>query len=155
MIKVWLGTKLELFFIKTRYTVSMLNLPLPIEKLTLEPNDNFTGVVNRAEVAKANDGSVRMFQVRFQAKARTHWHTHSGEQILIVVEGTCLVKRAGQAAVILQEGEAIALPGNERHWHGAIADGVGCHLAVNNKLKTEWFGEVSKEDYEKAWLEGR
>jgi quercetin dioxygenase-like cupin family protein len=133
----------------------MLNLPLPNDKLTLEPNDNFTGTVNRAEVAKATDNSVRMFQVRFQPKARTHWHTHSGEQILIVVEGKCLVKREGQASVILKEGEAIALPAHERHWHGAVADGVGCHLALNNKLKTEWFEEVSSEDYEKAWLEAK
>jgi quercetin dioxygenase-like cupin family protein len=133
----------------------MLNLPLPNEKLTLEPNDNFTGTVNRAEVAKAGDGSVRMFQVRFQPKARTHWHMHSGEQVLIVVEGTCLVKREGQAPVILGEGEAIALPANERHWHGATGEGVGCHLALNNKLKTTWFEEVSHEDYEKTWLEAK
>jgi quercetin dioxygenase-like cupin family protein len=131
----------------------MLNLPLPNDKLTLEPNDNFTGIVNRAEVAKATDDSVRMFQVRFQSKARTHWHTHSGEQVLIVVEGSCLVKREGQAPVILKEGEAIALPANERHWHGAVGDSVGCHLALNNKLKTTWFEEVSNDDYETAWLE--
>jgi 4-carboxymuconolactone decarboxylase len=133
----------------------MLTLPLPNDKLTLEPNDNFTGTVNRAEVAKAGDGSVRMFQVRFQSKARTHWHKHSGEQVLIVVEGTCLVKREGQPSVILKEGDAIALPANERHWHGATGDGVGCHLALNNKLKTEWFEEVSNEDFEKAWLEAK
>lgn len=133
----------------------MLNLPLPNDKLTLEPNDNFTGVVNRAEVATAKDNSVRMFQVRFQPKARTHWHMHSGEQILIVVEGKCLVKREGQQSVILNEGEAIALPANERHWHGATGDNVGCHLALNNKLKTEWFEEVADSDYEKAWLEVR
>jgi quercetin dioxygenase-like cupin family protein len=129
----------------------MLNLPFPVDKLTLEPNENFTGTVNRAEVASANDNSVRVFQVRFQPEARTHWHTHSGEQILIVVEGTCLVQREGQTPVLLKEGEAVALPANERHWHGATGDGVGCHLALNNKLKTKWFEEVSDEDYEKAW----
>jgi quercetin dioxygenase-like cupin family protein len=133
----------------------MLNLPFPIDKLTLEPNENFTGVVNRAEVAKATDNSVRMFQVRFQPKARTHWHTHSGEQVLIVVEGTCLVKSKGQTPVMLEEGEAIAIPANERHWHGATADSIGCHLALNNKLKTTWFEEVSSEDYETAWLEAQ
>ncbi len=133
----------------------MLNLPFPVEKLTLEPNDNFTGVVNRAEVAAAKDNSVRMFQVSFQPKARTHWHTHSGEQVLIVVEGKCLIKREGQPSVILQEGEMVALPANERHWHGATGDGVGCHLALNNKLKTTWFEEVGDEDYEKAWQGAR
>jgi 4-carboxymuconolactone decarboxylase len=113
--------------------VFMLNLPFPNDKLTLEPNENFTGTVNRAEVAAAKDNSVRMFQVRFQPKARTHWHTHNGEQVLIVVEGKCLVKLDGQAPVILGEGEAIAIPANVRHWHGAIGDSVGCHLALNNK----------------------
>jgi quercetin dioxygenase-like cupin family protein len=133
----------------------MLNLPFPIDKLTLEPNDNFTGTVNRAEVATAKDNSVRMFQVRFEPKARTHWHTHSGEQVLIVVEGTCLVKRENRPAVTLEEDEAIALPANERHWHGATGDSVGCHLALNNKLKTEWFEAVAEADYEKAWLEAK
>jgi 4-carboxymuconolactone decarboxylase len=133
----------------------MLNLPLPNEKLTLEPNENFTGIVNRAEVATARDNSVRMFQVRFQPKARTNWHKHTGEQILIVVEGSCFVKREGQAPVILREGEAVALPGNERHWHGAVGDSVGCHLALNNKLKTEWFEAVTEKDYEGAWLEAK
>jgi quercetin dioxygenase-like cupin family protein len=131
----------------------MLNLPFPVEKLTLEQNTNFTGTVNRAEVAAAKDNSVRLFQVRFQPKARTNWHTHNGEQVLIVVEGKCLVKREGQKSVILTEGEAIALPANERHWHGAVGDSIGCHLALNNKLKTEWFEEVSDKDYEQAWLE--
>jgi quercetin dioxygenase-like cupin family protein len=133
----------------------MLNLPFAIDKLTLEQNTNFTGTVNRAEVASAKDNSVRMFQVRFQPKARTHWHTHNGEQVLIVVEGMCLVKCEGQLPVILKEGEAIAIPANLRHWHGATGDSVGCHLALNNKLKTDWLGEVSNEDYEQAWLEAK
>jgi 4-carboxymuconolactone decarboxylase len=133
----------------------MLNLPFPADKLTLEQNTNFTGTVNRAEVATAKDNSVRLFQVRFQPKARTNWHTHNGEQVLIVVEGKCLVKREGQKSVILSEGEAIALPANERHWHGAVSDSVGCHLALNNKLKTEWLEGVSSEDYEQAWREAK
>ncbi|MGL4610576.1 MAG: cupin domain-containing protein [Trueperaceae bacterium] len=131
----------------------MLNLPLPNDKLTLESNENFTGTVNRAEVATSKDNSVRMYQVRFQPKARTNWHTHTGDQVLIVLEGQCLVKREGHPPVILSEGEAISLPGNERHWHGAVADRVGCHLALNNNIKTQWFEAVSGSDYDKAWTE--
>ncbi len=131
----------------------MLNLPLPLDKLTLESTENFTGTVNRAEVVTSKDNSVRMFQVRFQPKARTSWHTHTGDQVLIVVEGTCLVKREGHPPVIVKEGEAISLPGNERHWHGAPGDSVGCHLALNNKIKTEWFEAVTDSDYEQAWQE--
>jgi quercetin dioxygenase-like cupin family protein len=91
--------------------------------------------------------------VRFQAGARTHWHTHTGEQVLIVVEGTCIVKREGSPAVILKTGEAIRLPANEKHWHGAVSDSVACHLAVNINFTTAWLEPVSEENYRNALRE--
>jgi quercetin dioxygenase-like cupin family protein len=131
----------------------MINLPLPINKLLLENNTYFTGTVHRAEVASSPDNTFKVFQVRFQASARTFWHTHSGPQRLIVLEGTCIVQREGQTAVILKEGRGISLPANERHWHGAVSTDVACHLAINDDVTTTWLEAVSDDDYQAALKE--
>lgn len=133
----------------------MLKLPLSTETLTLEANTYFSGIVHRGAVATSPDTTFKVFQVQFQPSARTFWHTHSKTQQLIVLEGDCLVKREGQKAIVLKEGQGISLPANERHWHGATPVGATTHLAINDDLSTDWLEAVSETDYQQAILESR
>jgi len=90
---------------------------------------------------------VNMYRVRFQATARTAWHTHSGPQLLLVVEGTCRVQREGEPVRDVSTGGAIRIEPGERHWHGAGPDGPMTHLALNIDATTDWFEKVTDEQY--------
>ncbi|NNE43580.1 MAG: cupin domain-containing protein, partial [Gemmatimonadetes bacterium] len=62
------------------------------------PADWFEGTVTMQKlIDDPLPGGSKLYRVRFNAGARTHWHTHDGEQILIVVDGVCeLAERGGE-----------------------------------------------------------
>jgi quercetin dioxygenase-like cupin family protein len=110
----------------------------------------FTGAVRLGEVARSRDGrNVRIQKVDFQPGARTHWHMHSSEQVLIVLVGTCLLKRFGEPATCLATGQSASIAANIRHWHGA-SDARMEHLAVNVGGETWWMEVVGESDYRDA-----
>ena len=39
---------------------------------------------------------INVYRVTFQAGARTAWHTHTGPQLLLVVEGSCRLQKEGE-----------------------------------------------------------
>src|SRR5215216_5334577 len=49
--------------------------------------DNFTGAVEVRMVAASQEGPASVGRVTFERGGRTHWHTHSGEQVLYFLEG--------------------------------------------------------------------
>src|SRR5262245_61673964 len=58
--------------------------------------DYFTGPVTLRRMAATDPPTnVKMFRVEFAAGARTHWHTHSGVQVLVVLEGRCRFQHKG------------------------------------------------------------
>ncbi len=58
--------------------------------------ETFTGKVTLESVLNAQtDGGVSVSMVHFEDGARTHWHAHPGEQVLIVLEGEGRVGTAG------------------------------------------------------------
>jgi quercetin dioxygenase-like cupin family protein len=112
--------------------------------------DRFTGTVQLGEVVRSNDGrNVRVQRVEFSPKARTHWHMHSAEQLLVVLDGTCLLKCFGTPAAYLSTGQSVSIPANMRHWHGAV-DCHMAHLALNLGGDSWWMEAVSDSDYQNA-----
>jgi quercetin dioxygenase-like cupin family protein len=121
----------------------------PMLEPMLDSTGNMTGTVHRAMFGKNPSGSeVSAHLVQFEAAARTHWHTHDGEQILIVTAGTVIVQREHQPAVRLEPGQAIRLPADERHWHGS-AGGAAAHIAVNLG-NTVWLEAVTDLAFDAA-----
>ena len=91
---------------------------------------------------------VNMYRVAFQPGAHTDWHTHSGgSQLLLVIEGTCRVQKAGEAIQNVASGGAVRIESGERHWHGATPDGAMTHLAVNVAVTTDWHQKVTAAEY--------
>ncbi len=87
----------------------------------------------------AQPSAVRVSFVRFQPGARTHWHAHSGGQVLQIVEGEARTQEEGGPVQSLKSGDtAMAAPG-KKHWHGAGDDAPMTHLAVSVG-EVEWFG---------------
>ena len=77
--------------------------------------------------------------VRFEPGAHTHWHRHSGGQVIHVVDGNARVQAWGDAAESLDAGDTVIAPPGEKHWHGATDDGPMTQIAITS-------GEVT-------WLE--
>ena len=107
--------------------------------------------VGRARLTRMNDAAAHphtnVYRVAFEAGARTNWHSHTGPQLLQVVEGICRFQKAGEPVREAVVGDLISIEPGARHWHGATADGAMTHVAVNIDLKTSWFEPVTDEDY--------
>lgn len=109
---------------------------------------NFTGRASVARIDRLSDQpTVNMYRVRFEPSARTAWHSHTGVQLLLVIEGRCRVQKAGEAVHEVTAGGAIRIEPGERHWHGATPAAPMTHLALNIDAGTEWFEQVTDAAY--------
>ena len=111
--------------------------------------DRFTGDATMARMDALSDNPrVNMYRVTFQPGARTAWHTHTGgPQLLLVIEGSCRLQKAGEPIQEVASGGAVHIEPGERHWHGATPDGVMTHLAVNIEAATDWHERVTDDEY--------
>jgi len=91
--------------------------------------------------------AASVFYVTFQPGARTHWHSHSGTQLLLVLEGCCRVQSWGQALETATAGEVVLVPAGEKHWHGAGPTTSTIHIAVNLNAETNWLEAVTETQY--------
>lgn len=108
----------------------------------------FTGTVHlRRMVETEAPADVKILRVEFPAGARTNWHTHSGVQVLVVVEGRCRFQHQGGPVQEAGAGEVVRIAPGERHWHGATPDAPMVHLAINIATDTNWLEPVTDEQY--------
>jgi len=102
---------------------------------------NFTGTV-----AVGDSSNMRMSRIRFEAGARTNWHTHTTGQLLLVEEGKGRLQEEGGAIVELAAGRPVYTRPNLRHWHGAAPDMHAVQFSVySGDLK--WLEPVSDDSY--------
>ena len=115
-----------------------------------EPVDpqTFTGRATMARMDGVNeDPSVNIYRVEFKPQARTAWHSHTGPQILLVIEGCCRLQREGEPIQEILSGGVVRIEPGERHWHGASSDMPMVHVAVNIEATTSWFEQVTDDEY--------
>jgi quercetin dioxygenase-like cupin family protein len=106
----------------------------------LKPQGGFTGDADQRLIhAQLDPKPVRVSFVRFQPGATTHWHSHSGGQVLHVVDGEGRAQDRGAEVVMLRPGDTVTAEAGLEHWHGAAPGSAMTHLAVT-------IGEVT-------WLE--
>lgn len=99
---------------------------------------HFTGPITQLAVHESTDPQpVRALLVGFQDGARTHWHRHTGGQVLYVIDGRGRAQSRGAAVVELAAGDLVSVPAGEEHWHGAAEGGSMSHLALSLGT-TEW-----------------
>jgi quercetin dioxygenase-like cupin family protein len=109
---------------------------------------SFVGPARTVLLASSDERTpVHVYRVEFDEGARTNWHTHSGPQWLLVVEGRIRVQRWGEPVQDVETGDAVVFAPDEKHWHGAVPGAPGVHLAVNVDLKTTWLEPVSDAEY--------
>ena len=76
--------------------------------------------------------------VHFTDGARTNWHAHPGEQILIVLEGEGRIGN-GKEEHRIHPGDVIHEGPGERHWHGAAPGKNMTHISVTTKGAPTWY----------------
>ena len=107
--------------------VTMRNMPkTPIDMVGL-----FTGTkVYRQPVFDPGDSSNFNFGiVAFDAGSRNKFHIHSGDQILIITEGTGKVASDTETLTV-SEGDVVLIPAGENHWHGAPDSTSMAHITI-------------------------
>jgi quercetin dioxygenase-like cupin family protein len=108
--------------------------PIPVQT-------NFTG-----NVASMDASNVRAVRFRYEAGARSYWHVHDGDQVLLVEEGHGRVQVQGQPIRKLEPGRPIFLPAGVPHWHGADPDQGLTQIAVNVGT-VKWMNPVTDQEY--------
>jgi quercetin dioxygenase-like cupin family protein len=107
----------------------------------------FTGTSFRIDAE-----GIRVSSRGFEAGARTHWHTHS-DQLLVVREGALRYQVEGQSVGEVGLHETAYLPRGVRHWHGATPNEALTHVSVTfpnetgEHLAIEWMEPVTDEQY--------
>jgi 4-carboxymuconolactone decarboxylase len=120
------------------------------DDVPVQPVDpkSFVGIARMQKLADDRGGTpVIVYHVAFDPGGRTNWHSHSGAQWLLIVEGRIRIQKWGEAPQEAGAGDAVLIAPGEKHWHGAAPGARGVHLAVNVNATTEWLEPVSDEQY--------
>ena len=100
------------------------------------PAENYTGRVRFSSLI--DRGPLNVLAVRFEAAARTDWHSHPEGQALYVVEGRGRIQDDDGTTVEFGAGDALYTPSGQVHWHGAGPDGPMTHISLTTGGATIW-----------------
>ena len=107
--------------------------------------EHFEGTVHMHHlVTREESQELEVLAVFFDNGARTRPHVHSTDQVLAVVEGTCVVADQTERRE-LQPGEHAHTPAGHWHWHGAAPGHDACHISIRKPGPTDW--DVPEHDW--------
>ena len=110
---------------------------------------NFTGDATLTRLdGVCENPTVNVYRVAFEPGARTAWHSHTGTQLLLIIEGRCRLQKDGEPVQEVDAGGAVCISPGEKHWHGATAGAAMTHLALNIDAATTWLEKVSDQQYD-------
>ena len=115
--------------------------PAPAPGAGANPNPNATGVVAFEPI----DGMLTR-RLRFEAGARTNWHTHTHRQMLWVEEGRGLYQEMGEPVKELVKDVPVLTRANVPHWHGAAPDSHVVQLTIYGG-DIKWGAPVTDAEY--------
>ncbi|MFC1953973.1 cupin domain-containing protein [Chloroflexota bacterium] len=94
----------------------------------------FTGgsITIQPVITRSMGKDFNAFVVNFGKGARSKFHSHNCDQILIVTVGKGIVT-TGEEERFVGPGDIILIPSGEKHWHGAIKDTEFSHIAIEVK----------------------
>ncbi len=101
---------------------------------------SFAGRVDLKSIARAEE-PAGVAVVHFHDGGRTHWHTHSGGQVLHVLRGRGRVQSEDGAVVEIEPGDFVVAEPGEKHWHGAAEGADMAHISIAIGA-VEWFAPV-------------
>ena len=122
-----------------------------------QPNDAFGPYfIGQSYLNPVTTQGVAIFNVTFEPGCRNNWHIHhaakGGGQILLCISGRGWYQAWGEPPLELHPGDAVVIPPEVKHWHGAAKDSWFAHLAVEvpgENTSTEWCEAVEEGEYTK------
>ena len=105
------------------------------------PNPNATGVVE----FQPTDGMLTR-RLRFEAGARTNWHTHTHRQMIWAEEGRGLYQEMGEPVKELVKDVPVLTKANVPHWHGAAPNSHVVQLTIYGG-DIKWGAPVTDAEY--------
>ena len=85
-------------------------------------------------------------RIRFDAGARTYWHTHSQHQVILAEKGEGAYQMKGEPVKTFKPGEAVFLKANVAHWHGAAPKAAVVQTTMYGGT-IEWGQPVTDDEY--------
>ena len=91
----------------------------------------FTGgpVTTQPLVPRSMEGDLAINMVNFSKGAKTKWHTHTTDQVLVVTAGKGVVATEQEEQTV-EAGDIVRFPAEEKHWHGATSDSDFSQISV-------------------------
>jgi quercetin dioxygenase-like cupin family protein len=86
-------------------------------------------VHRQAILEPGESGNFNFAIVSFDAGSCTHFHTHSGDQLLVITQGSGKVATDSEVLKVT-EGDMVLIPAGENHWHGAPDDTSMAHITI-------------------------
>jgi quercetin dioxygenase-like cupin family protein len=103
---------------------------------------NYTGQTSNVDQAGMLPG-----RRRFEAGARSAWHTHPAGQLLFVEEGRLRVQRRGEPIKDLGLHQSDFTNANVPHWHGAAPDSHVIQASLSFGGIGPWLEPVTDDEY--------
>ena len=107
------------------------------------------GVLITGTSAAMDGKDLSVARRRFEAGARTYWHSHDNGQLLYVESGRMWAQKRGQAKHELGPGESDYTAPNVVHWHGATSASPLVQVNVGFGGSTKWLEAVPEAEYRK------
>lgn len=107
-----------------------------------EDASHFTGKSDALDAA-----GLRVTRRRFEAGARSAWHSHEHGQLLFVEEGHGRVQQRGRPVRELGPGDSDYTGPNVPHWHGAAGNEAMVQAALSFGGETKWMDKVTDAEY--------
>lgn len=114
----------------------------PAQQAGASEDARFTGRTTNLDAA-----GTTATRRRFEAGARTAWHSHPGGQLIFVEEGRARIQKKGQPYRDMGPGESEYTAPNVVHWHGAAPSSALVHVAVGFGGETRWLDKVTDDEY--------
>jgi quercetin dioxygenase-like cupin family protein len=112
--------------------VTLKNVPdVPVEGA--DRIEGWTGPVARSRQTIIEPGDSKNYNasvVNFTQGCTTGWHTHTCDQILVVVSGSGMAAVEGGTPQAINVGDVVHIKAGERHWHGATKDSTMGHITI-------------------------
>ena len=95
----------------------------------------FTGPDVTRQSFLPDSKDLRVGIVNFGKGMRNKFHSHDGDQVLIITAGKGFAVTEKEKKLVTV-GDVILFPGGEKHWHGATPDSSFSHIALTAKGST-------------------
>ncbi|MBU1209431.1 MAG: cupin domain-containing protein [Proteobacteria bacterium] len=89
----------------------------------------FTGPNVTRQSLLSDSKDLRVNIVNFGKGVRNKFHSHDGDQVLIITAGKGFVATTEEKKVVTV-GEVVLFPAGEKHWHGATNDSEFSHIVI-------------------------